>query len=551
MERSDRPAPVLARELFASLPPPRRVPGALDLIRAHNREDGVRLVVFDDDPTGDQTVHGVPILTLAAPMDEIAGAVLEEDHPAVFVLTNSRSMDPGDAAETAARLAGTLYERARRNGAELRVISRSDSTLRGHFPTETDALAKAAASAGIPYDGVLLCPAFLEAGRCTVGDVQWVRSGETLRPSCDTEYARDAAFGYSEATLPEWAAARTGRDRSEIVVVSLADLRVGGVARVADRLRAVDGRIVVANAADPADLEVLCLALREAERAGTRLLYRTGPSFVRVRAGLPARPPLTFADLFPATASPGPGLVVARLAHGADQPADRRRTGPPPARVRGTRRPRGAGRRRPGGGGDGPLRSRPPGRARAPRRLPGDQPYLDARGLAVGEPGRLPADLPCGRRRRRRRARRPRRPSAAFPRRQGRHHVLGRCHRGVRRAPGDRPRPARRGTAVGLATGRRPVARHAVCRLPRQRRDGAHARRRPPHTRTDRKEDPVTDHDAPIGTGREVPLALRLRSGAYLTGVVLKMPGPALVELAGPRRPRPRRPGHRARPHRR
>ncbi|URN04839.1 hypothetical protein LUW74_16930 [Actinomadura madurae] len=311
MERSDRPAPVLARELFASLPPPRRVPGALDLIRAHNREDGVRLVVFDDDPTGDQTVHGVPILTLAAPMDEIAGAVLEEDHPAVFVLTNSRSMDPGDAAETAARLAGTLYERARRNGAELRVISRSDSTLRGHFPTETDALAKAAASAGIPYDGVLLCPAFLEAGRCTVGDVQWVRSGETLRPSCDTEYARDAAFGYSEATLPEWAAARTGRDRSEIVVVSLADLRVGGVARVADRLRAVDGRIVVANAADPADLEVLCLALREAERAGTRLLYRTGPSFVRVRAGLPTRPPLTFADLFPATASPGPGLVVA------------------------------------------------------------------------------------------------------------------------------------------------------------------------------------------------------------------------------------------------
>jgi uncharacterized protein YgbK (DUF1537 family) len=57
----------------------------------------------------------------------------------------------------------------------------------------------------------------------------------------------------------------------------------------------------LANAATAVDLETLVLACQDAERAGRRLLYRTGPSLVRVLAGQPPQAALTAADL----AAPG------------------------------------------------------------------------------------------------------------------------------------------------------------------------------------------------------------------------------------------------------
>jgi uncharacterized protein YgbK (DUF1537 family) len=305
---TDRPGPVPMRELLSALPAPRPVPGALEAIRARNVAAGTRLVVLDDDPTGSQTVRDVPVVTLAASTGEIAAAAIEP-HPAVFVLTNSRALDAGQAAALAGELTSAVLCRA--DGTDVRLVSRSDSTLRGHYPAETDAICAAAARAGQPFDGILLCPAFPEAGRFTVDDVQWVRRGQTLIPAADTDYARDAAFGYTEAALPQWIAARSGHDPGEIASVSIADLRQGGVDHVAAKLRAVPGgRVVVANAADASDLEILCLALQQAEAAGTRLLYRTGPSFVRVRAGLPLHAPLTRADIYPRGPSGETGLVV-------------------------------------------------------------------------------------------------------------------------------------------------------------------------------------------------------------------------------------------------
>ena len=48
-----------------------------------------------------------------------------------------------------------------------------------------------------PVDGVLLCPCFLEAGRLTVDDVQWVAEDDRLVPSARTTYATDRSFGYA------------------------------------------------------------------------------------------------------------------------------------------------------------------------------------------------------------------------------------------------------------------------------------------------------------------------------------------------------------------
>jgi uncharacterized protein YgbK (DUF1537 family) len=190
------------------------------------------------------------------------------------------------------------------------VASRSDSTLRGHFPAETDALADAMGG----VDGVLICPAFFEGGRVTAGDVHLVREGGRVVPAAETEFARDATFGYRARTLPAWVEEKTlGRvSASDVATLSLEEIRGGGSPRVTERLRDVrDGQPVVINALDYPDLWTVVLGLLQVEAEGKRFLYRTGASFVRARAGITAKPLLTRADLLgPDATRPARGLVV-------------------------------------------------------------------------------------------------------------------------------------------------------------------------------------------------------------------------------------------------
>lgn len=294
---------VLLRELFAGLPPE----WADDLtpdVQAAARAVGATVIVLDDDPTGTQTVHGVAVLTewtVTALCAELAAA-----SPAFYVLTNSRSLPPGEARRLSDEIGQRLRIAALQTGRHFIVVSRSDSTLRGHFPTETDALAAALGGC----DLTVLIPAFFDGGRYTVGDVHYVADGEWLIPAANTEFARDAAFGYRSSNLREWVAEKTGgRVAAEAIVsVSLDDLRLGGPGRVLDKVCAAPpGGVVIVNAASARDLQVATLGLLRAEVAGKRPLYRTAASFVPLRAGLTSHPPLTASEL---PLSNGGGLIV-------------------------------------------------------------------------------------------------------------------------------------------------------------------------------------------------------------------------------------------------
>lgn len=303
-QRSDPHEPVDAREYLAAQPPARPIEGALERIRALVAESGRHVAVLDDDPTGTQTVHGVPVLTDWA-VEDLRWA-LDQPSGTFFVLTNSRSLAP----EGAAKLNRDIAERLTEIGVPVAVTSRSDSTMRGHFPLETDVLRE---SLGGMIDGVVLCPCFLEPGRVTADDVQWVRQGEQLVPSALTEFARDRSFGYSHSDLALWVEEKTqGRvPATEVASVGLPDLREGGPERVAELLGEVsDGRPIVVNATEYSDLECFVLGLLDAEAAGRRFLYRTGPSFVRVRGGISASAPLSAATLYATRPRRGHGLVV-------------------------------------------------------------------------------------------------------------------------------------------------------------------------------------------------------------------------------------------------
>lgn len=291
--------------VFAALPPvwPE---DPLPAIRSLPGLAARKLVVLDDDPTGTQTVHDVPVVTTwdAATL----AAELSDPAPCCYVLTNSRSLAPDSARALNLELASHLRAASDRTGRAFTLVSRSDSTLRGHFPVETDALAAVTG----PYDATIIFPYFEAGGRYTIHDQHYVAEAGRLVPAAATPFARDAAFGYHHSDLRAWVEEKTGgRIRAaEVASISLDDLRRGGPAATAAQLgRLVPGSVCVVNAAAPRDATVFALASLLAEQAGRRFLYRTAASFVAARLGLAPRPLLAAADF----AAPGDtgGLIIA------------------------------------------------------------------------------------------------------------------------------------------------------------------------------------------------------------------------------------------------
>ncbi len=269
-----------------TLPPPRGDFTAVAQLVARTPR---KIVILDDDPTGTQTVHGLDVLTEWS--EASLASALRDPRTGFFVLTNTRSLPEAEAVALTRVLAMNLRAAAAATGQQYTLISRSDSTLRGHFAAEIETL-MAAEPGG--YDVVVVAPAFFEVGRLTAGDVHYVREGRVLVPAAETEFARDATFGYRSSNLRDWIEEKThGRvTAASVCSISLTILRgPNGAQTVRDQLlRLPRGSHVVVNAVAYEDLEVFVHGLLLAEAAGRRCLCRTAASFVRVRAAITPQP---------------------------------------------------------------------------------------------------------------------------------------------------------------------------------------------------------------------------------------------------------------------
>lgn len=291
-------------EILAGKPPEHHIPDVRSQIRQTLIDSGKRLVVIEDDPTGTQTVYGVNIyMTWSAALlrKAIASRII------FFISTNSRSLSPAEARRVSYEVGCNLREAASKEGTEVILASRSDSTLRGHFPYEVEAL-----TSGLKMkpDGIIIVPAFFEAGRYTIDDIQWVEQGGELIPVHKTEYARDPIFGFKNSNLKAWVAEKAGGTANveNVWSIPLDLLREKGPEAVAERLlSASNGTPIVVNAAGYDDLEVLVLSIIEAEKKGKRFTYRCAASFIKARGGFEDRPFLTYRDLGTAR---GPGLII-------------------------------------------------------------------------------------------------------------------------------------------------------------------------------------------------------------------------------------------------
>jgi uncharacterized protein YgbK (DUF1537 family) len=247
-----------------------------------------KVIVLDDDPTGSQTVHSCLLLTRWD--EDTLREALADEAPLFFILTNTRGMDAERAArvtrEVCRNLNKVLLDLAQVNiHINPILVSRSDSTLRGHYPVETDVIAQELG----PFDAHFLVPAFFEGGRITRDSVHYLVVNGKEIPVHETEFARDSVFGYKHSYLPDYVEEKTrGLIRAATVErFLLADVR----GNCLDRLMRMHGNVCgVVDAERQSDLDNFCRQLRAAAAQGKRFLFRSAASLLTSLANLPPQP---------------------------------------------------------------------------------------------------------------------------------------------------------------------------------------------------------------------------------------------------------------------
>ena len=284
---------------------------AVDALLAQEiAKDPHKIVVLDDDPTGVQTVHDVSVYTDWSPESIRTG--FTEEGKLFYILTNSRGMTRDETTAAHRKIGARIASVAREAATPYVIMSRSDSTLRGHYPLETELLREAMEADGLTVDGEVMCPFFKEGGRFTIGDVHYVQQGDELVPAAKTEFARDKSFGYTHSSIPEYIEEKTdGHFRAEdVVCVSLDDLRSCNYDHIEHQLLNVtDFNKICVNAIDYCDIKVFAVALYRAMAQGKTFLFRTAAGLVKVLGGVSDIPLLGREDMVTTETQSG-GVVV-------------------------------------------------------------------------------------------------------------------------------------------------------------------------------------------------------------------------------------------------
>lgn len=296
------------RELLASLPLHDSKKVEQDYLEAL-AGDPSKIIVLDDDPTGVQTVHDIFVYT-DWETDTLREAFADGNKMS-FILTNSRGLTESQTEVVHRDIAKAIHDAA--DGRPYVIISRGDSTLRGHYPLETETLRKTLCELGeADFDGEILLPFFEEGGRYTAGNVHYVAYGDTLVPAGDTEFAKDKTFGYKNSDLRLWLEEKTAGAYSaeSVSCISAEDLRSRNYSAIEDALCKMQGfGKMIVNTVCEEDVKVFVTALFRAMKSGKRFLFRSAAALAKVMGGVTSRPLLSRCELVNTTNRNG-GIIV-------------------------------------------------------------------------------------------------------------------------------------------------------------------------------------------------------------------------------------------------
>jgi uncharacterized protein YgbK (DUF1537 family) len=243
-----------------------------------------KIIVLDDDPTGSQTVHSCLLLT-QWDIETLKLGLIDEA-PIFFILTNTRALTPTEADQVTTEVCHNLKIALKElNITNYLIVSRSDSTLRGHYPIETDAIAAELGS----FDGHFLLPAFFEGGRFTRDSVHYLVVNGVPTPVHQTEFAKDSVFAYSHSYLPDYVEEKTqGKiPANQVVRFLLPEIRQGCLEKL---LSLSNNTCGVVDGEQQEDFDRFAQDLLTASSLGKKFLLRSAASILTSLANLGSQP---------------------------------------------------------------------------------------------------------------------------------------------------------------------------------------------------------------------------------------------------------------------
>ena len=128
----------------------------------------MKIIVFDDDPTGSQTVNDCLLLLQWDYSTLLKG--IKHNSNLLFILANTRSLSEKDAESRLIEICWNLSKVIKNENLQKKdfiLVSRGDSTLRGHNYLEPNIINRFFG----PYDATFHIPAFLEGNRKTINGI--------------------------------------------------------------------------------------------------------------------------------------------------------------------------------------------------------------------------------------------------------------------------------------------------------------------------------------------------------------------------------------------
>lgn len=270
-----------------------------------------KIIVLDDDPTGVQTVHGISVYTDWS-LESIEKG-FQEENSMFFILTNSRGFTVAETTKAHHEIAANIVEAAKKHNREFTIISRGDSTLRGHYPLETKVLKETVeANSATRFDGEVIIPFFKEGGRFTIDNIHYVQFDELLVPAGETEFAKDRTFGYTQSHLGGWAEEKSNGEyqAEDMTYISLESLRALDIDAIEQQLVEVkDFNKIIVNAVDYVDVKIFTIALIRAMSKDKNFMFRSAAALTKVIGGVSDKSLLTRNEIMSDESSNG-GLVI-------------------------------------------------------------------------------------------------------------------------------------------------------------------------------------------------------------------------------------------------
>lgn len=266
--------------------------------------DRLKIIVLDDDPMGAQTVHSCLLLIQWDVQTLLTG--LQDSIDIFFILTNTRALTPENAATRTREVCQNLKEAISQAGTvNFLLVSRGDSTLRGHYPIETDVITEIFGD----FDAHFFMPAFFEAGRITENSTHYLRQNGVVKPLHETEFAKDSVFAYKNSFLPDYVAEKTkGR-------ISAADVEQFTLDHIRNRrslqrlIELGDNRCCIVDGENQSDFDLFAIDLLAAVNEGKRFLLRSAASILTSLAGLGLQP-ISEKEMQSETRKHRPGVIV-------------------------------------------------------------------------------------------------------------------------------------------------------------------------------------------------------------------------------------------------